>query len=123
MTVSSPEFVRIQQDRKHAGLEPMPTDEELDATLQAAGFTECLGVAYKFGAIEKPAVAVSFGALKVTRVPRPPHRRGPDRTERNEKIRALYSRGVARGELVERFTLSRGMINKITIGIRRKAIA
>lgn len=42
----SPEFVRLNAYRVHVGMPPLPSYEDLNNTLFAAGLTHCCGVRY-----------------------------------------------------------------------------
>jgi hypothetical protein len=46
--VPVPDFVRVNQARKREGMDPLPTDEMLDSTLEKAGFTHCLDKPYRW---------------------------------------------------------------------------
>lgn len=119
--VLAPEFVRIQKARQNDGLPLLPTDEALDAALQAAGITHCLTVPYPFTGAPKPAVSEFVApAPVVVKKPRPtvPAMRRPEHSKRNAEIREKYATGIKREDLARSFNLSKSGIGKIVVGIR-----
>lgn len=55
--MTTPEFTRLNTLRVHEGLEPLPDDTALDATLRERGITHCFDKPYWwFGVIERPSV-------------------------------------------------------------------